>query len=104
MTNGFDATKLKIAFIETLTDKGVTSEDAAIIAEHQIGSMGAIRASTGNCPKGATGPMACMFCHEGHMAECHYPLTCAEAGCSHYQASFQEEIELASEEASLFTK
>lgn len=40
----------------------------------------------GKCPVNATSPIACMFCPYGHMLECHYPKTCAEAVCSHYQA------------------
>lgn len=30
-------------------------------------------------------PMAQMFCMYGHMTECHYPMACDEAKCSHYQ-------------------
>ena len=30
--------------------------------------------------------MAAMFCPYGHMLECHYPHTCEEAECQHYQA------------------
>ena len=30
-------------------------------------------------------PMRCMFCFTGHMTECHYPHSCSEAECSHYQ-------------------
>jgi len=36
------------------------------------------------CPRGATSPMACMFCFCGHMTECHYPYPCDQAFCSHY--------------------
>ena len=32
-------------------------------------------------------PAACMVCPTGHMTECHYPYSCWEAECSHYQAS-----------------
>lgn len=35
------------------------------------------------CPKGARNPMACFYCTQGHMLECHYPLDCSEAECSH---------------------
>jgi len=37
------------------------------------------------CPieKGRVQPMQCMFCSYGHMVECHYPLSCDEAQCSH---------------------
>ena len=40
----------------------------------------------GKCPKGATSAMACMFCTEGHVLECHAGMTCEEAECDHYQA------------------
>lgn len=30
-------------------------------------------------------PMACMLCQFGHMTECHYPLDCEEAQCSHLE-------------------
>lgn len=37
---------------------------------------------TGECLcKGS--PMKAMFCMTGHMLECHYPLECQAAGCSH---------------------
>ena len=32
----------------------------------------------------------CMFCSYGHMLECHYPFTCDEAECSHYQQEMEE--------------
>jgi hypothetical protein len=40
------------------------------------------------CPmnKLASIPMGCMFCEFGHMLDCHYPKSCEEAMCSHYQA------------------
>jgi len=38
----------------------------------------------GKCPIEAIQPIACMFCNFGHMTECHYPLNCEEAICSHY--------------------
>lgn len=28
-------------------------------------------------------PMAAMFCPYGHMMECHYPMNCEQAQCSH---------------------
>lgn len=39
----------------------------------------------GECPVGGAGPMACFFCSYGHMTECHYPQSCAEARCGHYR-------------------
>lgn len=38
----------------------------------------------GECPLGYAYGLACMFCPYGHILECHYPLTCSEAKCSHY--------------------
>lgn len=38
-------------------------------------------------------PMKAFFCEFGHMTECHYPLHCREAKCSHlasYENSFGE--------------
>jgi hypothetical protein len=39
--------------------------------------------ASGQCPTGKTSPMACMFCMTGHILECHFPLDCQTAGCSH---------------------
>lgn len=47
---------------------------------------------SGGCPLGAGSPMACMFCCYGHMLECHYPMDCAEANCSHYQTEHGSEF------------
>ena len=35
------------------------------------------------CRASGAGPAAAMFCTTGHMAECHYPLRCDQAACSH---------------------
>ena len=45
----------------------------------------------GECPCGGVTPMACMFCPFGHMLECHYPYTCEEVECSHYQQEMNDE-------------
>lgn len=45
----------------------------------------------GECELGGATPMACMFCSYGHMLECHYPYTCEEAECSHYQQEMAAE-------------
>lgn len=37
--------------------------------------------------------IASLFCQTGHMLECHYPMSCKEAQCSHYQASLLEETD-----------
>lgn len=34
-------------------------------------------------PKCVCSPMQAMFCVYGHMLECHFPLTCDQAHCSH---------------------
>lgn len=39
----------------------------------------------GKCPLGATLSATCWVCQVGHATECHYPYTCEEARCSHYQ-------------------
>ncbi len=59
--------------------------DAEVKAELEA-RAGINKILRGECPAGAVSPMACMFCHYGHMLECHYPLTCEEAQCSHWQA------------------
>lgn len=60
-------------------------------AERIGGPTGIGKIDRGECPKGAVNPMACMFCPYGHMLECHYPLTCDEAECSHYQRELAAE-------------
>jgi hypothetical protein len=38
--------------------------------------------------------MACQFCPTGHMTDCHYPYSCEEANCGHYQTQLaKEEVE-----------
>ena len=37
------------------------------------------------CPLDKVSVMACWFCPYGHATECHYPLECDEAECSHYE-------------------
>lgn len=44
---------------------------------------GFIKVKEGYCPLNAKSPMACTFCMVGHMLECHAPMGCAEAKCSH---------------------
>jgi len=45
-------------------------------------------------------PMNCMFCTYGHMTDCHFPLSCEEAECSHYtqQLEYENYLEFESEE------
>ena len=40
----------------------------------------------GTAPCRAISPIACTFCTEGHMTECHSGMTCEEAECDHYKA------------------
>jgi hypothetical protein len=49
------------------------------------------RIERGECEAGGLNPMACMFCPYGHMLECHWPYTCEEAECSHYQQEVEAE-------------
>ena len=35
--------------------------------------------------------MAAFFCPTGHMLECHYPMTCSEAECEHYQREMSDD-------------
>lgn len=44
---------------------------------------------SGECELKGKTPMACMFCEFGHMTECHYPLTCEEAECLHFQSEME---------------
>jgi hypothetical protein len=54
--------------------------------EKQLGHATGIGAITrGQCPRGMASPAGCMFCPYGHMLDCHYPKTCKEANCGHYQ-------------------
>jgi hypothetical protein len=49
------------------------------------------RIDRGECPLGRLNPMVCMFCSYGHMLECHHPMTCEKAECSHWQMQMDEE-------------
>ncbi len=76
---------------DTLVAVGVRHDDARSQAEKVVNSQGILKVATGECPVGALSPMACMFCSYGHMTDCHYPFTCEEAECSHYQAEMEAE-------------
>ena len=52
---------------------------------------GFIKIKEGYCPLNAKSPMACTFCMVGHMLECHHPMTCEEAKCSHLTKYNMEE-------------
>lgn len=51
---------------------------------------GIARIAAGECPLNAKSAMACTFCPVGHMLECHHPMTCSQAKCSHL-AKYDEE-------------
>lgn len=76
---------------ELLVEEGMPEAEARVLSQDQINSMGSIKTMRGECHMGGTNPMACMFCDFGHMADCHYPLTCEEAECSHYQQEMEDE-------------
>ena len=76
---------------DKLVASGVPEEEAKQMASKEVNSLGATRISTGQCPLGHASPMACMFCEFGHMTDCHYPLTCEQADCSHHQAELEAE-------------
>ena len=78
--------EMKKELADKLIASGVPEDEASRVASKEVESMGAAKTSTSQCPIGGTGPMACMFCQYGHMTDCHYPLTCEEANCSHYQS------------------
>lgn len=46
---------------------------------------GIARIAAGECPLNAKSAMACTFCMKGHMLSCHWPMTCGESKCDHYQ-------------------
>lgn len=60
-------------------------------AREIINKQGITKIANGECPAGASSPLACSFCPYGHMLECHYPQTCEEAKCSHYQQELEAE-------------
>lgn len=62
-------------------------------AEKDLGHATGIGAiDRGECPMGAVLPIACMLCDYGHVMDCHYPKSCEEANCYHYQEAIAEEI------------
>ena len=105
MNNEFNVAKSVADTARVLEDAGMPAEEAKRQAAEQVNSMGVTKTLQGDCPRGGTSPMACMFCQYGHMTFCHYPLTCDEAECSHYQAELEAEgeiVELDEEHAGLF--
>jgi hypothetical protein len=55
------------------------------MAEAKAYPMGMELIQHGACPIEAVNPIACWFCSYGHATECHHPMTCEEARCSHFQ-------------------
>ena len=86
-----DVAEMKKELAEKLTATGVPEDEAKEMASKEVDSLGAVKTSTGQCPLGGTNAMACMFCQFGHMTHCHYPYTCEDANCSHYQAEMEAE-------------
>ena len=82
----FRPAKVRQELTEKLVERGVPEGEARQMADKEVESMGIYKIATGNCPRGAVSPMECQFCTVGHMTECHHPLTCIEAECSHYKA------------------
>lgn len=103
MTNEFSVAKAIEDTERVLRDAGMPAEEARRQAAEQVNSMGVTKTLQGDCPIGGSSPIACMFCQYGHMTDCHYPRTCEEAECSHYQEEMAGEIvELDEEYAGLF--
>ena len=84
--NDINIAEMKKELADKLMESGVPEEEAKETASKEIDSMGVAKTFTGQCPLGYRSPTACMFCRFGHMTDCHYPLTCEEASCSHYQS------------------
>ena len=93
MGTDFDPEKMIEDIQEKLKEAGMPAEEAKRQATQQVNSMGATKILTGKCPLGGISPMACMFCEFGHMLDCHYPRTCEEAQCSHYQQELAYQME-----------
>jgi len=44
---------------------------------------GIIKIEAGECPLNGKSAMSCQLCPVGHILECHHPMTCDKAECSH---------------------
>jgi len=84
--NEINVVEMKKELADKLIESGVPEDEANQVASKEVDSLGIAKTSTGQCPLGHVSPMACMFCRFGHMTNCHYPATCEEANCSHYQS------------------
>jgi len=88
--NEIDVVEMKKELTDKLIASGVPREEASRVASKEVDSLGIVKTSGGKCPLGSTSAMACMFCSYGHMTECHYPLNCEQADCSHHQAELSD--------------
>ena|GEM_PF-2370342 len=103
--NEINVAEMKKELADKLIASGIAPDCAREAASKEVDSMGVVKTSTGQCPLGGAAAMACMFCQYGHMTHCHYPHTCEEANCSHYQEEMAGEIvELDEEHAGLFNQ
>lgn len=68
------------------------------LEEHSRFPTGIGKIDRGECPTGGLNPMACMFCPYGHILCCHFPYTCEEVECSHYQQEMEAESDYFPEE------
>lgn len=89
--NDFNREAMISSLSALLAKSGLSPYKARKQATEEVDSMGATKTLTGTCPRGGFNPMACMFCPYGHMTDCHWPLTCEEAECSHYQQEMELE-------------
>lgn len=89
--NDFNRETLIANLSAELVKNGFPQEEAQKQATEKIDAMGSVKTLTGTCPRGGMSPTACMFCPYGHMTDCHWPLTCEEAECSHYQQEMEIE-------------
>jgi len=101
--NELNVAEMKKELAEKFIAAGVSKDEASRIASKEVDSLGVVKTATGQCPLRGAAAMACMFCQYGHLTDCHYPRTCEEANCSHYQEEMAGEIvELDEEHAGLF--
>ena len=80
-----DPVEMNRALSKKLIAGGVPKGESKNLATREVNSMGVVKVFTGQCPLGARSSLACTFCSFGHLTDCHYPQTCEEAQCSHYQ-------------------
>lgn len=76
--------------IDLATDKRIYADELELIIKKFSGMVpldgyvpGWLKIQYGRCPLHGISSMACFLCPGGHATECHYPLDCQEANCSH---------------------